>query len=68
MKNKAGIIIGFVLGFAGFLLLFKVIFLDHIRPEDELAPGMVMIAAILAGVICAFAGRLLQKSFAKKRS
>jgi hypothetical protein len=68
MKNKAGIIIGFVLGFTGFLLLFKVIFLDHIPPEDELAPGMVMIVAILTGVACAFAGRLLQKSFAKKRS
>jgi hypothetical protein len=68
MKNKAGIIIGFVLGFTGFLLLFKLIFLDHILPEDEIAPGMVMIAAILAGIACAFAGRLLQKSFTKKRN
>ncbi len=39
MKNKTGIFIGFVLGTAGFLLLFKVIFLDNIPPEDELAPG-----------------------------
>lgn len=67
MKNIAGIIIGFVSGFAGFLLLFKLMFLPNIPPEDELAPGMVMIAAILVGLAFAFAGRWLQKYFAKKR-
>lgn len=38
MKNKTGIIVGFVIGLTGFLLLFKLIFLDHIPPEDEIAP------------------------------
>jgi hypothetical protein len=68
MKNKAGIIIGFILGVTGFLLLFKIIILDRVPPEDELAPGMVLIAAILNGVLCAFIGSLIQKYIMKKRS
>jgi len=35
MKNKAGKIIGFIIGMAGFLLLFKVIILDTTPPADE---------------------------------
>ncbi|MEJ6981555.1 hypothetical protein WG906_13900 [Pedobacter sp. P351] len=46
MKNKTGIIIGFISGFAGFLLLFKFLILDKTPPEDEVAPGLVMLAAI----------------------
>ncbi len=60
MKSKAGIIIGFVIGMAGFLLLFKVIFLDHVTPEDEIAPGLVMLAAICSGVLFAFIGNRVQ--------
>ncbi|WP_345244251.1 hypothetical protein [Nibrella saemangeumensis] len=68
MKNKAGILMGFVLGLTGFLLLFKVVFLNHIPPEDELAPGMVVLAAILNGVLFAFVGYVTQNYVEKKRS
>lgn len=68
MKNKTGILIGFVLGLTGFLLLFKVIFLDNIPPADELAPGIVVIASILNGLLFALAGHLIQNYFAKKRN
>ena len=68
LKNIAGVIIGFVLGLAGFLLLFKVIFLDNISPEDELAPGIVVMAAILNGLLFAYAGYLTQNYFRKKRN
>ena len=68
MKNKAGIIIGFVLGVAGFLFLFKIIILDRVPPEDELAPGMVLIAAIVNGFLFAFIGSFIQKNIMKKRT
>ena len=68
MKNKTGIIIGFVLGATGFLLLFKLIFLDNIPPADELAPGIVVIASILNGLLFAFVGHLVQNYFGKKRN
>jgi len=61
MKNKAGFIGGFVFGFTGFLLMFKLLFLDTTPPEDELAPGMVVLAAILNGVLFAFIGQFIQK-------
>ena len=66
MKNKTGIIIGFVTGMAGFLLLFKVIFLDNITPADELAPGIVILAAFLNGAAFAFAGSRIQNYIEKK--
>lgn len=65
MKNKTGIIIGFLTGAIGFLLMFKVIFLDRLTPEDELAPGVVIIAALLCGLVFAFAGRWLQRYYGK---
>jgi len=67
MKNKTGVIIGFVLGTGGFLLLFKLIFLDNIPPSDELAPGIVVFASILSGILFAFLGHLVQNYFEKKR-
>lgn len=67
MKNKAGIIIGFIAGVAGFLLLFKIIFLNKIPPEDEIAPGLVMLAAIFNGLLFAFIGSLVQNYLKKKR-
>lgn len=67
MKNKVGIITGFILGFAGFLLAFKLIILDHTPPSDELAPGIVILLATLSGTACAFAGHLLQHYVTKKR-
>ena len=68
MKNKLGIISGFALGVAGFLLLFKIIFLANIPPEDELAPGIVVIAAVFNGILFAFIGSRIQNYFVKKRS
>jgi len=66
MKNKTGIISGFVLGTVGFLSIFKLIFLDHIPPEDEIPPGIVVIASILNGLLVAFAGYLIQNYFGRK--
>lgn len=68
MKNKAGKIGGFIAGAAGFLLVFKVFFLGNIPPEDEIAPGMVVIAAGLNGLLCAYLGSLIQNNFMKKRA
>ncbi|GAB3503162.1 hypothetical protein [Emticicia fontis] len=60
MKNLAGKIIGFAIGMAGFLLLFKILILDKTSPSDELAPGMVLIMSITSGVILGFAGNFVQ--------
>ena len=68
MKNKAGKIGGFIIGVGGFLLLFKIIILDNVPPEDELAPGIVMIAAILTGIFFGFIGSLIQNYTAKKKN
>jgi hypothetical protein len=68
MKNKTGIIIGFVLGTTSFLLLFKVIFLDNIPPADELAPGIVVIASMINGLLFGFLGLFVQNYFGKKRN
>lgn len=67
MKNKAGKLIGFVVGLAGFLFLFKLIFLPNIPPSDELAPGVVVIISVFSGLLFAFAGNLLQNYFGKQR-
>ena len=67
MKNKTGIIGGFAIGVTGFLWLFKIIFLVNIPPEDELAPGIVVMAAILNGCLFAFIGSAIQNYLAKKR-
>jgi hypothetical protein len=67
VKNKTGKIIGFFTGMAGFLFAFKVIILDRTNPEDELAPGAVLIASIICGILFAFAGGLVQSHFMTKR-
>ena len=59
---------GFILGVAGFLLGFKLIVLDNTPPSDEVAPGIVVIASVLNGLLFAFIGSLLQKYFGKKRA
>lgn len=66
MKNKTGIIGGFAFGMIGFLVLFKLIFLDRIPPSDELAPGIVMFVAFLNGVLFAFVGHVIQNYLRKK--
>jgi hypothetical protein len=68
MKNKAGKISGFILGTAGFLLLFKIIVLNNTTPEDELAPGIVLIASLMSGLLFAFIGSRIQNYFQNKRS
>jgi hypothetical protein len=66
MKYKLGKIAGFILGFAGFLLLFKVIFLSNIPPSDELAPGVVVIIAVISGLVFALVGGLIQGYWGRK--
>ncbi len=68
MKNKTGLISGFILGAAGFLLGFRFVFLPRIAPSDELAPGVVMIIAAVIGAFCAFAGVRIQAMLEKKGS
>jgi len=68
MKNKTSVIIGFIVGVVGFLLLFKLIFLDNIPPPDELAPGIVVSIAIMNGCLFAFIGALIYNYVTKKRN
>jgi hypothetical protein len=68
MKNKIGKVSGFILGITGFLLMFKLIFLDHIPPEDELAPGIVVSISVLNGILFAFIGSLIQNFFVRKKA
>ena len=68
MQNKMGIIGGFALGAAGFLFLFKVLALPRIAPSDELAPGMVVIAAMIVGLIFAYIGSRVQNYLANKKN
>ncbi len=63
MKKKLGLILGFIIGFASFLIMWKMIFLTRITPEDELAPGAVMILAVILGSILGFLGSKIQKYF-----
>lgn len=65
MKNKTGKISGFMVGMAGFLLAFKFIVLDNTPPSDELAPGIVVIASLLNGLLFAFLGSRIQRFFRK---
>lgn len=66
MKNKIGLISGFLFGSVGFLCMFKIIFLNHTSPEDELAPGIVVIIAIAAGIIFACLGNWIQNFLREK--
>lgn len=50
----------------GFLLTFKLIFLDSIPPSDELAPGIVVFASFLVGLLFAFVGHLIQNRLGKR--
>jgi len=68
MKKRAGMVMGFAAGVTGFLWMFKIIFLDNISPADELAPGIVVIASVLNGLLFAFIGSQVQKNFVKKRN
>ena len=60
MKNKLGKTGGFLLGVTSFLLAFKLLVLDRISPDDELAPGVVVLLAILNGILFGYLGNFLQ--------
>ena len=66
MRYKSGFIGGFVVGMIGFLLMFKLIILDNVPPSDELAPGIVVLASMMNGLLFAFIGLLIQKRFGKR--
>lgn len=66
MKNMTGSITGFLLGAIGFLVIFKMAFLKHIPPEDELAPGIVVIIAIVIGLFSGFIGGRVENYFRTK--
>ena len=68
MKNKIVKSSCFILGITAFLLMFKFIVLDNTPPSDELAPGIVVIASVLNGVLFAFLGSLVQNYFVRKRT
>ena len=67
MKNKTGKFIGFVLGVAGFLFLFKILILDRTSPEDELAPGIVVMISAVCGVVLAFIGSQVQNYLGSRK-
>lgn len=62
-----GAVFGFAFGVAIFLALFKIIFLDRIPREDELAPGIVVFASLLNGLLFACGCLFLQDYLAKKK-
>ena len=63
MKNKIGLISGFVFGLLfGFLII---IILSIIHPEEDLA-GIVIITLLLSGLLFAFIGYIIQNYFEKK--
>lgn len=66
MKNKTGKISGFLFGMIGFLWMYKLIFLVKIPPDDELAPGAVLIMSILNGFVVGFIGSVIQNYLTKK--
>ena len=68
MKNIAGKIIGFAIGMAGFLFLFKILVIDRTSPSDELAPGVVLIISVLSGLLFGFVGNLIQNYLRKSRA
>jgi Na+/proline symporter len=67
MKGKLAMLVGFVLGLAGFLLLFKIFFLPNIPPEDEVPPIVVVLAAIVNGFLFGYIAYLFQKTRAAKK-
>jgi hypothetical protein len=64
MKNKLGIIAGFVSGvLLGFLAIYV---LSQLHPEEDLA-GIVIITLVSSGLIFAVIGSLIQRRIAKKK-
>lgn len=68
LKNKIGMASGFVIGLAGFLLMFKLFLLDNIPREDEVPPGIVVVVSILNGSLFANAGYSIQNYLKKSRN
>ncbi len=66
MKNLIGKIGGFILGAITFLTMFKLIILNNTSPNDELAPGIVLLCAIFIGLLFAFIGSKIQNHLTNK--
>lgn len=66
MKSKLGMMIGFVIGLGGFLSLFKLFVLPAIPPNDEIAPGLVLFAGIMSGVVFGYFGYLIQRRYRRQ--
>ncbi len=65
MKYKTGKIAGFIAGAGGFLFIFKILFLENVSPSDELAPGMVVLIALLTGILISYTGGRIQGMITK---
>ncbi|MBP6795539.1 MAG: hypothetical protein KA143_10810 [Saprospiraceae bacterium] len=65
MKNKMGKTAGFIAGTGGFLLFFKILFLEKVSPHDELAPGFVILIATVIGILVSYAGGQIQGMITK---
>lgn len=68
MKTKIPAFIGFAIGMVGFLAFFKVFILVNIPPEDEIAPGLVLLTSIVIGLIFAYVGGIIGKKWRKSSS
>lgn len=65
MKIKIAAFIGFAIGMVGFLAFFKVFILVNIPPEDEIAPGLVLLTSIVVGLIFAYFASIIVKRWSK---
>lgn len=66
MKKIAGLVVSFFIGSIGFLVIFKLFFLDKIPREDEIAPGVIVFISLLLGTIFTFLGNAISNYFSKK--
>lgn len=65
MKNKAGKIIGFVLGM--FLAFLAIATLSYFHPEEDFA-GIMIFALLISGLFFSFIGSLFQNYFVNKKT
>jgi hypothetical protein len=68
MKTKIPAFIGFAIGMVGFLTFFKVFILVNIPPEDEIAPGLVLLTSIVIGLVFAYVGSIIGRKWSKSNT
>jgi high-affinity Fe2+/Pb2+ permease len=62
MKNKTGVIVGFILGLLlGFLVI---VVLSHLHPEEDFA-GITIVTLLIFGILFAFVASIIQDHFKK---